>query len=162
MDMDIKHFVHSSLFRGILMGLAIAVVALVVFQSGVAFGERRSQFSHRFGDNFERNFHSPEGRMMMPRDARGGTPPSAHGAMGSVVSVALPLVVVAGPDKLEKTIVITKDTVIREFRNELQAGDVIVGKQVVVLGEPNEEGQIVARLIRMVPEGTSASSSKAR
>lgn len=150
--MNIKEYIQSQSFRGILIGIFIAIIALVIFQSGVAVGERKASFAHRFGDNFERNFRDPRGGGFMQRGLPGGVNmPSGHGAVGEVVSIALPLVVVAGPDNLEKTVVVTDTTEIREFRDTISANELTVGDFIIVLGTPNDEGQVDAKLIRLAP-----------
>ena len=52
---------------------------------------------------------------------------------------------------LEKTVVVTELTEIREFRDTIQVSELTVGDFIVVLGTPNEEGQVEAKLIRTVP-----------
>ncbi len=150
--MNIKEYIQSQSFKGILIGIFIVIIALIIFQSGVAVGERKASFAHRFGDNFERNFRDPRGGSFMQRGLSGGVNmPSGHGAVGEIVSIALPLVVVAGPDNLEKTVVVTDTTEIREFRDTIQANELSVGDFIIVLGTPNEEGQVDAKLIRLAP-----------
>jgi hypothetical protein len=77
--------------------------------------------------------------------------PLGHGAVGKIVSISLPLVVVAGPDNLEKTVVITDGTEIREFRETVSSDQLQIGDFIIVLGSPNDEGQVEAKLIRLAP-----------
>lgn len=150
--MNIKEYIQSQSFKGILIGIFIAIIALVIFQSGVAIGERKASFAHRFGDNFERNFRDPRGGAFMQRGLPGGANmPGGHGAVGEIVSINLPLVVVAGPDNLEKTVVITDTTEIREFRDTLKSDQLSIGDFIIVLGTPNDQGQVDAKLIRLAP-----------
>lgn len=150
--MNIKEYIQSQSFKGILIGIFIAIIALVIFQSGVAVGERKASFAHRFGDNFERNFRDPQGGGFMPRGFPGGADmPGGHGAVGKIVSINLPLIVVAGPDNLEKTVVVGDATEIREFRDTIQASELTVGDFIIVLGTPNDQGQVDAKLIRLAP-----------
>lgn len=149
--MNIKEFIQSQTFKGIIIGFVLTIIGLIVFQAGIVVGEKRATFGHRFGDNFERNFRAPEEGMMFPKFFGEGPMPSGHGAVGQIVSISLPNVVVAGPDNLEKVIVIGADTHIREFQLELTVDDLEVGDHIVTFGEPNEEGQIEAKLVRMLP-----------
>ncbi|HBD24437.1 MAG: hypothetical protein A2566_01440 [Candidatus Zambryskibacteria bacterium RIFOXYD1_FULL_40_13] len=150
--MNIKNFIQSRVFRGILIGLAIAVAILVIFQAGVFIGYRKATFGHHFGDNFERNFKDPKGMSFGFRGGPAGMGmPGGHGAAGKIVSIALPLIVVAGPDNLEKTLVIDEDTEIREFQNTITKDKLQVGDFIIVLGTPNEAGEIEAKLIRLAP-----------
>lgn len=139
--MNFKETVQSKTFKGFIFGIAFVLVLVIIFQTGITIGERRSDFAHRFGDNFERNFRGPDKGMLL-----GG-----HGAVGEIISLALPQVLVSGPDNLEKTVIIGPETVIREFQTERTAKDLEVGGHIVVLGEPNSEGQINAKLIRLLP-----------
>jgi hypothetical protein len=149
--MNIKNYIKSQSFKDVLIGILIAIIVLVIFQLGVAVGERKASFLCRFGDNFEKNFRDPKGKFMQQRIFGGINAPGAHGAVGKIVSIALPLVVVAGPDNFEKTVVVGIDTEIREFRNNIKANQLEVGDFIVVLGVPNSEGQIDAKLIRLTP-----------
>ncbi len=150
--MNIKNFIQSQSFRGILIGLGIAIVVLVIFQAGVSVGFRKATFGHRLGDNFERNFKDPRGGKFIFQSMSGGMDmPSGHGAVGKIVSIALPLAVVAGPDNLEKTLVISEDTEIREFRDVVTKDKLQVGNFIIVFGTPNDKGQIEAKLIRLTP-----------
>jgi len=149
--MNIKEFIKSQTFKGIIIGLGLAIIGLIIFQAGIAVGQHRSNFTNRFGDNFERNFRGPE-KGMMPQGFPGeDLLPSGYGAVGEIINIALPNIIVAGPDNLEKTIVIGTDTLIREFQTELTSSDLQIGDHIITLGEPNDEGQINAKLIRLLP-----------
>lgn len=149
--MNIKEFIKSQQFKGIIIGLTLALVALIIFQAGIAVGEHRSNFAHRFGDNFEKNFRGGDGGMMGRGFGGGGPLPSGYGAVGEIINITLPYIVVAGPDNLEKTVVIGIDTHIREFQSELTSSDLVVGDHIIAFGEPNDEGQVEAKLIRLLP-----------
>lgn len=90
----------------------------------------------------------------------GANMPGGHGAVGEIVSISLPLVVVAGPDNLEKTVVVEENTEIREFRDNITADKLEVGDFIIVLGAPNNEGQVEAKLIRLAPPPPEMGSNK--
>ena len=150
--MNIKEYIKSESFRGVLIGVVVVIVALVIFQAGMVIGGRKTSFACRFGENFERNFRDSRGGnfFRMP-GGPGGNIPSGHGAVGKIVSIALPNVVVADPDNLEKTLILGEKTLIRQFQKELKPSDLKVGDNIVTLGTPNENGQIEAQLIRLLP-----------
>jgi len=77
--------------------------------------------------------------------------PGGHGAVGRIIKVSLPTMVVSGPDNLEKVVMIKDDTIVRQFRSDLKPGDLKIDQNVVVVGSPNEDGQIEAKLIRLMP-----------
>jgi len=151
--MELKTIHESKTVRGILIGLGVAVTVMLIFHFGTIMGYHKARFSDDYGGNFERNFMGQQrgenffsGMSGMMESVPGG-----HGAVGEVVSVSLPTFVVAGPDNLEKTVVINDETLVREFRDKRTKEDIIVGKTVVVLGTPNDAGVIEAKLIRIMP-----------
>ena len=154
--MSWKEISRNKKFKVLVGIIFIFVIVLIIFQAGMYVGLRKARFSSRLGDNFERNFRDPRSGGFMQRSFPGGAGmPIGHGAVGEIVSIALPLIVVAGPDKLEKTVVVTKTTEVREFRNTVPANELAVGDFIIVLGTPNDEGQISAKLIRLAPSPRS-------
>lgn len=157
MNIKIQEYLQTQSFTGVLAGIFIMILILFIFQAGVALGERKASFAYHLGNNFERNFKDPQGGFFMPKGFSGvADMPGGHGAVGKIVSITLPLVVVAGPDNLEKTVVLTADTEVREFRTVIPASELTVGDFIVVLGTPNSEGQIEAKLIRLAPPPPNA------
>jgi hypothetical protein len=146
---DLKEFVQSKLFRGILMGIGIAIVVLFIFQAGVAVGYRKAAFAFRFGDNYYRAF-GDHGPRLFQVPVSGGFI-EAHGAAGRVVSINLPTFVMADRDNLEKVVLISDDTIVRRLDETVQPSDLLIDDFAVVLGSPNEDSQIEAKLIRIFP-----------
>ena len=149
--MDLKNIHKSKTVRGIIIGLGIAILVLGIFKFGTVTGYHKARFSQKFGDNFDRNFVDPRGEGFFKDFSDRQGLPGGHGAVGKIVSIALPFVVVADPDNLEKTVVVGNDTEIREFRDSITADKLEVGDFIIVLGAPNDEGQVEAKLIRTVP-----------
>ena len=59
--------------------------------------------------------------------------------------------VISGQDNAEKIIIVGADTVIEKFREKIKLDGMAVDDTVVVIGEPNNEGKIEAKLIRIMP-----------
>lgn len=151
---NLKEFTQSKSFQGILIGIGVSIIALLIFQAGVTVGQHKAKFGDRLGNHFERNFvDTQRGGFPNPQGFVFGEPlpPGGHGAVGEIISITLPTFVIAGPDNLEKTVAVTDDTLVREFRDELGIESIETGKFVVVLGEPNDDGVIEAKLIRFLP-----------
>lgn len=146
---NMKKFIQSRSFQGILIGLGIAIVILFIFEAGVSVGYHKAAFSFRSGDNFYRAFG--DRRMTVLKVPVHNMPMEAHGAAGNIVSVDLPTFVVADRDNVEKEVLIATDTILRHFDESIQPSDLKVGDFTVVIGEPNEESQIEAKLIRVLP-----------
>ncbi len=160
--MNLKTLQSSKKLQGILIGIGIAIIAILIFQAGIMVGYRKAAFSFKFGENFSRNFI---GRKDMNMNFPRGDMPSGYGAVGTIVRMNLPTIIVAGPDATEKVVTITKETLIRHFKDDMASTSLKVDDHVVILGEPDNEGQVVAKLIRVIPppeEGTLLPTAPAK
>ena len=129
--------------------IIIFILLLLVFQAGEYIGYRRAGFAGRLGENYYRTLGGGRHRNLF------GTLfsdlPGDHSALGRIVAANTNTLVIAGTDNVEKTILLNPQTIIRQWQNNLTANDLKVGQTVIVLGEPNNQAQIVARLIRVIP-----------
>jgi hypothetical protein len=86
--------------------------------------------------------------MMQPfRDENSG----GHGIIGKIIKVSLPTIIVMGPDNIEKVIVTTASTTAHQMRDVIALDKLTADQFITVLGYPNEQGQIVAKFIRVMP-----------
>ncbi|MEI6042422.1 MAG: hypothetical protein WCQ00_02540 [bacterium] len=149
---------------GIIKFLVILIVISVVFQAGIFVGYHKAMFYKSTGDNYYRAFNNkggPAGKggpEQFDEFMKDANLPGGHGAVGKIVSINLPTIVVASPDNIEKTINISKDTLIRQFREDINSKDLKIGDYIIVLGEisgtdtsPSDKGIINAKLIRLLP-----------
>lgn len=151
--MNFKNIHQSKLIQGIIIGIIAMIAFLFVFALGVIVGSHKAQFEGNFGDKFERNFRDGG----MPRIGEFGfggdleMGPNSHGAVGQILTIDSSKMVITGPDNLEKIVLIKSDTLVREFRDEKTLQDLKVGSFVVIIGTPNTQGEIEAKLIRIMP-----------
>ncbi|HEY9480901.1 MAG TPA: hypothetical protein VIR98_01540 [Candidatus Paceibacterota bacterium] len=131
------------------------LVLLFVFRAGMAVGFHKASFAFRGGDMFYRAF---EGRAQGPRMIIRDDFSAAHGVAGRIVMVSLPTFTVAVPDQSEKTVVISSSTALRRFRGSVQATDIRPDDFAVVLGDPDGQGRIEARFIRLAPPPATTTS----
>jgi hypothetical protein len=147
---DIKKFFESKIANKILIGVGFVIVALLIFSAGVAVGFRRASFGRAWGENYERNFGMMSDRPMFSDDNF----PNAHGAVGKIIKVELPTVIVQDEkDNKEKVILIKNDTKIQKMENSITVNDLKVDDFVVIIGTPDDQGQIEAKFIRVMPSG---------
>ncbi len=147
--MDLKGFLQSKNFTRLLWGLGIVVAVIAIFQAGALVGYRKAAFSYRWGDNYYRAFgERREGLVPGPRP---GEFPDAHGAAGRIVKIDLPTFVMEGDDRIERVVAVGGDTVIRRFRDTVAPGDLRPDDLVVVIGSPDDQSRIQAKLIRILP-----------
>lgn len=145
---SLKKIFESKKFVGFLYGIGTVLVLVIVFQAGIFVGYHKAFFGRQWGDNYSRNFG------MMYRGSLGemsGKFPNSHGVSGKIIKIELPLsLVVEGNDKIEKLIVLDDGTHIRSADKDIKPEDLKIDDSVVVIGSPNDQGQIKAKLIRVI------------
>lgn len=150
-----KFFQNPDVLKRVMIGLAGSVVFLLVFGAGIRVGEVRAKYSYRWAENYHKNFAGPRGGFFsdwrkMPR----GEFIDAHGSFGEIIELNPSTnskqnsFVIKGRGDVEKIIVTTPETVIKNGRETAQ-DDLKIGDRAVVIGSPNSEGQIEAKLIRI-------------
>ena len=155
-------FFQSKLFAGIIVGVCIMLVVICVFEAGVVVGYHEASFSSNWGQNYGANFgdSNTSNQMGLP-DAHA---PSPDGILGKIVSISDPsssptTIVISNTQKPEEKVLLDDDTVIRTHEDTVDATSLSVGMYVVVLGIPNDQGEIDAKLIRIVPDPTDGTPS---
>ncbi len=159
--MNIKKFLQSRGFTRILYALGILLIVLVIFQAGMFTGYRRAMFLAQMDSNYRRDLHDP--RSLFAPFMHGPDEANSHGAVGEIVSVNLPLVMVKGGSTAEEIVMINPGTTIRRFHDTATTSDLRAGEQVVVVGNPDSDGRIQAQFVRILPNlpvtGSASSSS---
>ncbi len=160
----IKEKLQSKTFRNVLIGIGILIIALIIFQMGMFVGFKKASFSYGWGDNYRKTFGDrPRGEFGGMITMRGFPPQdefsNAHGAIGKIIKIELPTIVVIGTDNVEKVVLIKEDTLIRQFRDEIKATNLKINDEIVVIGSPNTSSQIEAKLIRLMPGNSNSNSN---
>jgi len=153
--MDIKEIIKSKPY--IIAALTLAAIAIIVliFGAGMYIGFRKARFSYQWGENYHMNFGSQRGGMM--RDFGGKDLIDSHGASGQIIKIDGSTVIVKGQDGIEKSVLVKDDTAIRRFREAIKLTDLKVNDYIVVIGSPNDSGQIEAKFLRIMPASASSS-----
>ena len=150
---------QSKKMKAVIVGIIGLAIVLAIFQAGVFVGFHKASFLFKGGDNFYRTFGEGRGQMgdktMIFRDEFSG----GHGALGKIVKINLPTLVVLGPENIEKVILTDDKTEVRQFRDASSLDKLTIDQHIAVLGAPNDEGQIVAKFIRIIPPPPTFSSS---
>ncbi|MFA6338993.1 MAG: hypothetical protein WCW87_02975 [Candidatus Paceibacterota bacterium] len=145
-----KEIFESKKFKIIIYCVGVLVLILVVFQAGEFVGYKKAEFSYMWGNNYYQTFGNPHREPMM-NSPMGDDFPTSHGAIGKIIKIELPSIIVLGPDNIEKIVLITDDTLINQFREKIKPENLKINDSIVVVGEPNSKSQIEAKLIRLIP-----------
>lgn len=149
--MDFNKLFQSKKFKIALVAIGALIVLLLVFKAGEFVGYRKARFSYKWGENYNRNFAGPRSGFFGNFGLSFGDKDyiNAHGTFGSIIKIDGSTLIVKGSDNVEKTILISDTTTITSRRETIKAGDLKIDDRVVVIGSPNEQGQIEAKLIRV-------------
>lgn len=145
---------NSPRFVPILVGIGCLVIAVFIFEAGVAVGFHKAEYAGHWEENYDRNF-GPSMMLGMP----GTGVPNPHGANGRIIDLTLPTFVIAGGSGPERIIVTNDDTIVRDGNKSLAPSDLSIGQYVVVLGSPTDDGTVDATLIRVLPPPGAAPNS---
>ena len=142
---DIKKVFESKVSFRILLVIGVTIIALLIFSLGVVVGFHKASYGHAWEENYERNF-----------GFRSNSPvsdnfPNASGAIGKIIKITLPTIIVEDRNNTEKVILINDDTQIQEMREMITINNLKLNDFVVVIGSPDAQGQIEAKLIRIMP-----------
>lgn len=147
--MKFNEFLKTRYFTAIALIIAAIVVLILVFNLGIFIGFNKASFSYRWSENYHKNFAGPRGGFF--REFSGKDFIDPHGTIGQIISINDNLIIIKGRDDIEKTILVKGDTIIKRFREIIKIADLATGDFIVVLGQPNDQGQIEAKFIRVMP-----------
>ncbi len=150
---DFLNFIKSRTFVVIIVILFSLALLVGVFTLGAAVGYRKARFSYAWGENYSRNFGGPREGFMgnFAKDFSGRDLIDAHGTFGQILKTDSSALIIKGPDNVEKSVLIKDDTTIQRLRETIKPGDLKINDNVVVIGDPNNSGQIEAKFIRVMP-----------
>lgn len=168
MKIDINKFLQSKLFKVICWVIAGLIILLIGLKAGMFIGFRKANFSFKWGENYHKNFGGPRGGFFGNFEGRDFI--EGQGDFGQIIKIdgnaptstpasALSLVI-KGRGDVEKIVLVKNDAVIKRFKTNIKPTDLKVDDYIVVIGEPNDHGQIEAKLIRLSPLPMAPPSSR--
>ncbi|HUY69584.1 MAG TPA: hypothetical protein VMU70_00995 [Candidatus Tyrphobacter sp.] len=148
--MNLNDFFQSKLFMKITGIIGLMIVVLVSFGAGVFVGYDKAEFSFAWSKYYESNFGGERHEVMGFLSSFGFT--NAHGAFGKILNASTSSLVMNDDDNTEKTILLSSSTVIHDKHNSLLPADLKPNQTILVVGSPNDQGQINARLVRVLEQ----------
>ncbi len=147
--MDLKDFIKSKPYLAIALLVAVIAVLFLTFSAGMFVGFHKARFSYQWGENYHKNFGGPQGGFL--EGFRGKDLIDANGVAGQIMKIDNSTLVIRGRDDVEKIVAIKNDSVIKRFNETVKLSDLKIDDLIVVIGEPNNSGQIEAKFIRVLP-----------
>ncbi|MBN1585629.1 hypothetical protein JW899_04660 [Candidatus Uhrbacteria bacterium] len=151
----IKKTVAGIRFRRILTVLGAAVLALLVFQGGVAVGQKKTEHAYRWNEHYRDSIVPclvPTGDMMPPPPLIGPKALGGHGLVGDIIARDSERIILRNRENMEHSVVIDGMTVIRRCQETVRSDSLGIGETVTVIGMPNGRGQTKSSFIRIIPK----------
>ena len=147
--METDKLFQSKLFKSIILVIAGVIILVFVFGLGVFVGTKKAEFSFRWADEYHRNFGGPQGGFL--GNIRGMDFTESNGVFGQIIKIDNQTLTIKGKDNVEKNILINDKTTIIYQRKNIKLSELKLNENVVVIGDPDNNGQIQAELIRVMP-----------
>lgn len=136
----IRSFFASKWLRYSLIALSGLIAVAVVFGAGFAAGRWSASPFEVFG--------------LFTRTPREFTIRSGHGAIGTIQSIEGQRITIQSRDGKLATIIVVNDTRFDKDFKQISFTDLKLNDTIVVIGSPNDSGEINARLIGLVNPST--------
>lgn len=121
-----------------LIGLGSLTLAVLVFAAGFAAGRWSASSFGPFARVQQREFNFRSG----------------HGAIGMIQTIDGQKITIQSRDGKLETILVNNDTKFDKNFQQISFSDLKLNDTIVVIGSPNDEGEINARLVGLVDPGT--------
>jgi hypothetical protein len=153
----------NDILKWIIVSLAVFLVIIMIFVLGTFVGANRAKFSYKWAENYHKNFSGP--RQGFFNDWR--RPPifpdnfiEGHGIFGEIIKINDNGFVIKDRGDIEKVVLIDEKTIIKDRMKNVGKDELKVGVRAVVIGSPDEQGQIQAKLIRVFNEEMTEKMSR--
>jgi hypothetical protein len=152
MEEEQKNQTKKDILKWILIGLGVFIIAALIFKAGMFVGAMKANFSFHWAEQYHKNFAGPRagffGDWRMPPF---GDFIEGHGTFGEIIKIEGNNLIVRGRENIEKIVLVNEKTIIKFGFKDIKISDLKVGDMIVIIGSPNEQGQIEAKLIRVFP-----------
>lgn len=163
--MNSNKIFQSKEFKVLVLSLTGLIAVCAIFEAGMIVGYKKGIYAYRWQEHYEQNFGGPRGRspfdgkhlspMMGIRHFVGSDMMGAHGISGTIIKVDELTIVMRGKDDVEKIIVLDSYARIKRAHDTIHITDLKPQDTIVVIGNPNDAGQIEAKFIRVMPPAAS-------
>jgi hypothetical protein len=147
--MDLKKIYSSKTVKICVVVIGAMIYGLVIFKLGMVAGYDKADFSHSLGENYRDIFTNQPPSLGEKINDNSFT--DANGASGKIIKINDPLLYIEEPNDGEKVVSTDQTTTIRMFREQIPFSRLKTDEFVVVVGDPDGDGTIGAKLIRVVP-----------
>lgn len=152
--MTVEQIIQSKIFRAVIIIIAGVAIITFVFSLGIIVGIKKAPFTSENSGKYYRIFQ------VSPTTVYKNLKPDVgivNGCYGRIIAIVPSVdeaisseILVADSDGTEKLIIVDKNTIIRKQNRTITILDLRQNDNIVTLGDPNQDGTITARLIRVM------------
>ena len=143
----------QDILKWVIVGFICFSLISLVFGAGIFVGELKARSSYLWAESYHKNFAGPKEGFFGDNWRRLSFPGEDfvenHGVFGEIIQINEGSIVIRGGNNSERLVVVNSDTIIQLGRETLNKQNLQVGEKAVIIGSPNEQGQIEAKLIRI-------------
>lgn len=143
---------NKDILKRVIIGLVVFAVVCLIFWIGIFVGGTKARFSYRWAESYHKNFAGPRGGFLDDwRSFPRGDFISSHGVFGQIIKIEESTIIIKEGNNVERIVAVKDSTIIERLRETVKISDLRVDDFIVVIGEPNDSGQIEAKFIRLLP-----------
>lgn len=149
-----KEMLKEKLPYIIATALVVLALFILIFKLGTIIGFKRASFACQWGENYKNNFAGEKRDFFLPPPPMMmGKQPRPHGLFGTIIKYENSNLVIKDGNNEETVVLINNDTKI--FNNDGTENQMQLSPEsrVVVIGRPNNQGQVEAKIIRVESVG---------
>jgi hypothetical protein len=143
-----QYSIHSKTFKWAVFIIAGFIMLIGAFTLGIRVGFHEAHFTETWEKGYSANFGVP-GDMPIKRSPQDPFL-NAYGISGTILTVNGNNLTLKDSDNTEKVVVMSAGTSIRLNFSTLKPADLKTNQSIIVIGQPNEQGQIDAKFIRIL------------
>jgi hypothetical protein len=147
--MDINNLFQSKTFKIVVLCIVVFIVLFFVFSLGVFVGTQKANFSFRWAEQYHKNFAGPANGFFQEFTTNDFL--DANGVFGKIIKVSDPTIIIKSRNDVEKIILVNEETAIKKLDRTINISDLNIDDDIIAIGNPNDNGQIEASLIRVMP-----------
>jgi hypothetical protein len=147
------NYLKSKGFSSLIIAIFVCAILAGTFSLGAMVGARKAKFTFSWGENYNRNFGGPNAGYFRGfiDEVKGNNMIEGHGAFGKIIKIDGQSLIIQGKDNIERVIITDRDNLIRKADDVIKFNDMNINDMAVVIGNPDDSGQIRAKFIRIMP-----------
>ncbi len=131
--------------------ILMVVVIIFTFHIGEEFGYKKAESIDHMSNGYYKAFGQGEQKQTGLFGSLFDDQTGTHGVAGKVINTTATNIIVEDNDGIEKTVIFDSKTIIRKQRKTVEFSEIKDDDFVVVIGSPNNDGKITAKIIRVLP-----------